>query len=442
MPGKRHRGGGSSASHFSELSVTSALPTVKLLVDGVKCDALVDTGCTKCIVYAPMCSQWRKASVSITTISGDRFECVGTGQVKIKLLSGPSVSVSALVMRNRPLGFDFVMGMSGISVLGDVTVRSLDDVKFGVEESEVVSVAGSALSTNVEERDFTVTYDNKTNKWTMLWKWNSGVGPQHLQNTVPEYRVPRDVRQEYESELCQWIEDGWLIPYEESVHGPVRGTIPLMAVVQQNKKKVRPVLDFRELNSHLDAHTGEADVCAEKIREWRRQGRRVALLDLRKAYLQIHVHQSLWSCQTVLFRGRRYCLTRMGFGLNIAPLVLKKILSTVLSWDERINTAVSPYLDDMMVNEDVASVADVVRHLSRYGLTCKPAESVYEGARVLGMRVWGEQRGLFWKRDSIIKDMPERLTRRTVFSLCGQLTSHLPVCGWLRTAAAFMKKTS
>ena len=159
------------------------------------------------------------------------------------------------------------------------------------------------------------------------------------------------------------------------------------------------MLDFRELNSHLDAHTGEADVCAEKIREWRRQGQRVALVDLRKAYLQIHVHQSLWSCQTVLFRGRRYCLTRMGFGLNIAPLVLKKILGTVLSWNERINTAVSPYLDDMLVNEDVASVADVVRHLSRYGLTCKPAESVYEGARVLGMRVWGEQRGLFWERE-------------------------------------------
>lgn len=122
-----------------------------------------------------------------------------------------------------------------------------------------------------------------------------------------------------------------MVPYNERVHGPVKGTIPLMAVVQQNKKKVRPVLDFRELNSYVDAHTAEADVCVEKLREWRRRGQKVALMDLRKAYLQIHVHPSLWSCQTVVFRGQRYCLTRLGFGLNIAPLVLKKVLGTVLS---------------------------------------------------------------------------------------------------------------
>ncbi|KAG0726852.1 hypothetical protein GWK47_035774 [Chionoecetes opilio] len=36
--------------------------------------------------------------------------------------------------------------------------------------------------------------------------------------------------------------------------------------------------------------------------------------------------------------------------------------------------------------------------------------------------------------------MPEKLTRRTVFSLCGELTSHLPVCGWLRVAASYLKR--
>lgn len=85
-----------------------------------------------------------------------------------------------------------------------------------------------------------------------------------------------------------------LIPYEESVHGPVRGTIPLMAVVQKNKKNFFPLLEFHELNSYLDAHTGEADVCVETIRNWRRQGQRVALVDLRKAYLQIQVQPLLW----------------------------------------------------------------------------------------------------------------------------------------------------
>lgn len=39
---------------------------------------------------------------------------------------------------------------------------------------------------------------------------------------------------------------------------------PLMAVVQQNKENVRPLLDFRELNFHLNLHTVEANVCSEK----------------------------------------------------------------------------------------------------------------------------------------------------------------------------------
>ncbi|KAG0699585.1 hypothetical protein GWK47_002949 [Chionoecetes opilio] len=378
-----------------------------------------------------MCSRWKKVNVSMTTMRGERCECMGMGEVHVQLLSGPSVTMRALVMRTRPLGFDFVMGMNGINALRGVTVRSLDNVKFGIEESEVVTAAATALQRNVDEKDFGVTYDVKAHTWTVSWKWSSGTGPPRLQNTVSEYRMPQAARQEYENELCQWIKDGWLVPYSKVVHGPVRGTIPLMAVVQRNKKKVRPVMDFRELKSYLDVHTADVDVCAEKIREWRRRGQRVALLDLRKAYLQIHVHQSLWSYQTVVFRGMRYCLTRLGFGLSIAPLVPKKVLSTVLSWDEIINSAASPYLDDILVDESVASAAEVENHLSRHDLICKPAERVHEGARVLGMRVWGERRGLFWKRDNNIADMPEKLTRRTVFSLCGQLTSHLPVCGWL-----------
>ena len=103
-------------------------------------------------------------------------------------------------------------------------------------------------------------------------------------------------------------------PYDDKKLGPAKGLIPLMAIVQQNKDKVRPVMDFRELNSHVDAFTANADVCADKIRELRRLGTNVAIVDLRRAYLQIRVHESLWPYQTVIFRGQRYryCLTRLG----------------------------------------------------------------------------------------------------------------------------------
>ena len=48
-------------------------------------------------------------------------------------------------------------------------------------------------------------------------------------------------------------------------HGPIKGLVPIMAVVQQNKGKVRPVLDFRELNMFIEAFTANTDACADKL---------------------------------------------------------------------------------------------------------------------------------------------------------------------------------
>ena len=148
------------------------------------------------------------------------------------------------------------------------------------------------------------------------WKWAKGLPPVQLNNNIPEYRVPADVRQEYDAELSEWLNNGWLVQYPEKELGPPKGLIPLMAVVPANKNKVHPVLNYRELNNHVDAFTANADVCAQKLREWRQQGAEVVLIDLRRAYLQIRVHKSLRSFQTVIWKGQQYCLTRLGFGMR------------------------------------------------------------------------------------------------------------------------------
>ena len=130
-------------------------------------------------------------------------------------------------------------------------------------------------------------------------------------------------------------------------------------------------------------------------------GCNLAVLDLRKAYLQIRVHRSLWPYQTVLYKGQRYCLTRLGFGLNIAPMVMKAVVSEVLKQNEVINGASSVYVDDILVNEDVATSDVVISHLRQFGLECNPAQHVGEGARVLGLRVKGAG-VLQWQRDNNI----------------------------------------
>ena len=160
---------------------------------------------------------------------------------------------------------------------------------------------------------------------------------------MAEYNIKSHLRPRFEAEVLTWIQEGWLKPVEKTDIG----LVPLLAVDQESKGKVRPVMDFRELNKYIQSHTGNSDVCSERLRVWRRMGKKMALLDLRKAYLQIQVAPELWQFQTIEHKGRRYQLTRLGFGLSSAPKIMSAILGKVLSLDTRILEATSHYIDDI-----------------------------------------------------------------------------------------------
>jgi L-amino acid N-acyltransferase YncA len=80
---------------------------------------------------------------------------------------------------------------------------------------------------------------------------------------------------------------------------------------------VRPVRDFRELNSFVSSHTAESDICHEK--HGRRMGDQFSAIDSRKAYLQFHVDPKVRKYQVVSYKGKFCCLTWLSFSLNVAP---------------------------------------------------------------------------------------------------------------------------
>ena len=415
--------------------MNAALPKQIMTIDGSDRSVLVDSGSSCSIIYSPCCKSWVPETVSVKSVSGQSMRCRGVGRVSVRSRCGAAAAVAVYVVDFKPLGFECILGMNGILALGGVSVSSSTSVCFGVDKT----AACSALL-GIDRQDFKVDFNEDSRTWTASWKWSSGQEPGPLSNRVTEYPVAPSARGDYEAELEKWIADGWLRPYDEEKLGPPRGLIPLLAVVQVNKAKVRPVLDFRELNSHVDALTADADVCAERLREWRRQGVNTSVIDLKSAYMQIHVSEALWPYQTIVFRGRRYCLTRLGFGLNIAPAVMKAVLMKILAQDKLVQKAASPYVDDIYVNNDVATAEQVRNHLTHYGLVCKPAETVSNGTRVLGLHVWGERGVLRWKRCNELPEAPRTITRRAVFSWGGKLLSHLPVCGWLRPVVSFIKR--
>ena len=163
-------------------------------------------------------------------------------------------------------------------------------------------------------------------------------------------------------------------------------------------------------------------------------------MDLKRAYLQVHEARRLWLHQAVRWEGKVYLLTRLGFGLNIAPKIMTAIVEKVLSADEEIRAATSSYIDDIYVVGDGSCAEKVRKHLSSFGLVTKEAErlGVPLGVRVLGLIVDNVYN---WARDGDLPACPSgSLTRRQLHSWIGELIGHFPVAGWLCVACGYLQR--
>ena len=120
--------------------------------------------------------------------------------------------------------------------------------------------------TKIVDPDFEADFDGS--HWTVEWKWKEEAPI--LKNQVACYNngMSFDTKTSFENEVDKWIDEGILVPWE----GEVGGCLALMAVEQPTKNKVRPVLDYREMNQYVECHTGDevTDICSEKLREWRK----------------------------------------------------------------------------------------------------------------------------------------------------------------------------
>ena len=217
-------------------------------------------------------------------------------------------------------------------------------------ESQVVAEATESRSQGVrppeeltvEGKNFKARFQN--GYWEAKWDWRE---EPTLSQNIGQYAVSPELRPEFEKGVNKWIANEWLRERKTrstEVPGQRRPAVPLMAVHQPTKRKVRPVMDYREVNEYVDASGSKADVCAEKMREWRRFPVNSSTIDIRDAYMQIRVDPECSQYQTVRYKGREYELTRMGFGLNCSPQILKEVVSAVLAVDPEIKRRRVPTL--------------------------------------------------------------------------------------------------
>lgn len=64
-------------------------------------------------------------------------------------------------------------------------------------------------------------------------------------------------------------------------------------------------------------------------------------------------------------KGKNYCMTCLGFGINVEPKVMATILKTVLEKMDSTENAVVSHIDDILVDETAVPVQNVMEHLDR-----------------------------------------------------------------------------
>ena len=262
-------------------------------------------------------------------------------------------AVGCLMVRNG--GVDFGVGRCLMARNEDYRVvseregagrpRQIED-PAGALQRDDGEAEEAAASCTIENKDFRAEFDGVA--WTVTYLFKEDQGP-ILANKVSCYErgLTGRKKDEFEREVDRWVEEGILMPWGEKVES---GILPLMAVEQQTKGKVRAVLDFRELNEFVECHTGGQ--CGR------------CLVDLKSAYLQVRVAKELWQYQLVRYKGEMYCLTRLGFGLSSAPRIMASILKYVLAKSDTNQESTKSYVDDILVKMSQVTAETLIAHLN------------------------------------------------------------------------------
>ena len=435
---------------------TSDLLIIKCLFTG-KC-FIVDTGASVSVVKAQSNELDSTLVRTVSTINGLKV----LNEVRDMTIMGVHLD-KCLAQVDFPtvvngINIDGILGMDYIRAVGGITVSVTNNgkaqVSFNRPSINLITLdldqhkQPETRISSTEMADFILEKHHRNDpnhpewkyKWIVKWKWigepNSHYGPPsyNYHNLTEEHRTLMT------KEIESWSENNFIVDLPPDERNKVKGLISIKAVEQLHKPStpVRPVLDYTWLNKQIHSFPNEdvddplsAPLC---IRRWRSHASAsMCLIDIKKAYLQIFVdeNQSYYQCIRFPSKDNVYRLTRLGFGISIAPKVLRVILSQILP--EEIFPNIDTYIDDNFIPlTDVYRVRSILRE---HGFETKEPEPVLT-SRVLGLQNYPDGT---WRRRT---DLPklEKFSKRGVHSWTGKLVSHLPIAGWLRPCVSALKR--
>nr|XP_047132503.1 uncharacterized protein LOC101240105 [Hydra vulgaris] len=395
---------------FTRTRPETRLPTIDSVINGRKAKALVDTGCLQSIITKKLLPPDYKVIrvVNVATMGG----IIRCEEVSAKIChptNGCLMDVVVLSVNQVINKYDMIMGMN--------LIKTCNGLRIGTGKlklcNSLIELPSKLCVATIEIGTSKAYFDGK--KWIVSWEWEN---EPKMKNRTSQYNVADQHCEAFNNEINEWIKEGILIKYDDKIMG-------------------KPV------KVYVKVSTRDAHVINDAMREWRLMSKNSndSVVDLRRAYLQIHVHKRHWPYQTVININQRCALTRLGFGLSLAPVMMNSILRYVLQQDSALAKTIRGYIvGTLAIN---GNGRKLVIHMKKWDLHAKAPEYFGENTvRALGLEVTVNPltKEMFWKRGRELPIIKSVLTKRDIFSLCGNLIANLPVARWLRLACSYIKR--
>ena len=105
----------------------------------------------------------------------------GAGIVELSMGTTIPIAVEVLIVDGELHGFDLLLGLDAIKLLGGMSLTSTGEVKFPwCDEPTCAAIT-------INEPDFSAEYDKTTWRWTASRKWAGNQPPATLKNRLSEY---------------------------------------------------------------------------------------------------------------------------------------------------------------------------------------------------------------------------------------------------------------
>ena len=176
-PGKLGKGREADTT-LSPHKLEEVLPVMKVKVNGMDRIALVDSGCSSSVVSGMLCRPEVWKSTAILTASRKCLLSHGVGSITLTVTNRNPLKTNVLVVNNKPLGFDLLLGMDVIKKLGGVHIDKRGKAHF----AEAAHTLGATIE--LEQPDFRTEFEQHTKSWTVSWNWSSDQPPEKLHSRV------------------------------------------------------------------------------------------------------------------------------------------------------------------------------------------------------------------------------------------------------------------